>query len=1291
MMAKIYSKRLVSWILMMFMIIGLLDSVQFISVRAAETVYEVNTSEQVDYSNTPWKLGYFKVVDNKFTPDDLTEYTTYQDKKWMADNLYYEGGIAVASGYNCFVSKSNEPAIVFTAPSDGVIKIDYAITPNTQGDGIRYKVEKYATASESSESVSSNKIYPSATEEDPEGWKLLNADGAEHSNVLYVSISIGERVQIRFNANDNENHDTFKMPKYAITYLENLISFDKDKYLLTYCPDNADAAINNNNIAEIKATSAVPAITDVDITYTSSDTDVLEPIGEGKFNIKKATGIDSPITVTAQSGTSTATTQVYVFEQKLTSADDPDSYPFYTGTTAATQGPVWYVKSATPMKGDADSVTYTDLKADIRTSSNGTKESILWTEKELTGDSRLYDLGYSRKNSTGTAHVGERGDITLAFKAPRAGKIHLSSVIPFNSTGKASGFNYRVAKNTTQLYPQSGWAFYKNYTNNGVAAEDNEPFFDGLDTEVQKGDFIYITINNNGSNSNGGFGYVPTITYIEEDSNPFGLDVYKGLALTNVASDGGVDNNDTLQKALYLPTPQAEIKITENDAETSTEGETSADGETSTDAETSTDGGWLADAYNYSSPCEFKALSTNADSAYVDIKLTGDSAGKTLKNLDVVLRTKIKTSYQEAEGIHYNLELQYSTTADSANFTTFYKTSSARVPMTAITYPVIRINDTEGKIKDIDTIRIISSKKNGYSAVFGEIDLNTTFDSTTVASAKTDLLNYLKVDGVYADNMMFQQKKPIVISGRGGVGEVTATLTKDGDSNPIRTGKTAGNPDGWTVSLDALDGGFSKYTLSVSDGKTTKEFKDVVIGELWLTAGQSNMMFYEHESSSYEADKQTAENYNIRYFSQDTVAAKEKRDDVTNGKWTLANTATSIGDAYAVGYQFAKNYYDLMGKSVPVGMVQVAQGSSGMQCFMPDELLDDDFTVLNNSNDVDPYINTADNPKWQTRATGLYNGMLNPLNINISGVIWYQAENNRTNCGLYKKLEPTFINMLRDKFNDDKLPFIITQLPSFDDNDSWRNMRDVQMQNALSDPYAGIAVTVDTGEKTDIHPKDKTKVGQRLALVAAGKFKGVNREYSGPILDGIKQSGKKLVLSFSHADGLKAVGEKLNSFEISEDGTTYTAANAVINGETVEVSADSIENPKYVRYAYAAYVENPNLYNGSDLPAAPFDASVAEYSNWTVEISNDKANVSNTISNTDSFVKNESLILAVYDRDNRLIDIEIVPYEIIYKESKDISASVDFTGDASYIKIMQWKDLNSVSPIRETQIYPSNQ
>lgn len=233
-----------------------------------------------------------------------------------------------------------------------------------------------------------------------------------------------------------------------------------------------------------------------------------------------------------------------------------------------------------------------------------------------------------------------------------------------------------------------------------------------------------------------------------------------------------------------------------------------------------------------------------------------------------------------------------------------------------------------------------------------------------------------------------------------------------------------------------------------------------------------------------------------------------------------------------------------------------------------------DFEVLNNSNDVDPYLNTADSPKWQTRATGLYNGMLNPLNINISGVIWYQAENNRTNCQLYKKLEPTFINMLRQKFDDEKLPFILTQLPSFNDNDSWRNMRDVQMQNALSDPYSGIAVTVDTGEKNNIHPKDKTKVGQRLALVAAGKFKGVDVEYLGPMLDGINQEGNKLVLSFSHADGLKSGGGELNSFEISADGSTYVAANAVINGEKVEVSADSVTNPRYVRYAYAVYVES---------------------------------------------------------------------------------------------------------------------
>ena len=103
-----------------------------------------------------------------------------------------------------------------------------------------------------------------------------------------------------------------------------------------------------------------------------------------------------------------------------------------------------------------------------------------------------------------------------------------------------------------------------------------------------------------------------------------------------------------------------------------------------------------------------------------------------------------------------------------------------------------------------------------------------------------------------------------------------------------------------------------------------------------------------------------------------------------------------------------------------------------------------------------------------------------------------------------------------------------------------------------------------------------------------------------------------------------------------------------------------------------------------------FDASVAEYNDWTVEVSDGKANISNVISNTDSFVKGERLILAAYDSGNTLIDIKIVPYEIIYKESREINESVNFGSDASYIKIMQWKDLSGVSPIKAAQTYPSN-
>lgn len=1159
------------------------------------------------------------------------------------------------------LSNSGDTVIAFKAPRTGNVEISFRDIEKAKGssesgsiwaygnDGLRFAIRK-----------NNAKIYPTGDAE----WQTVEKEVQTKIEPFNMYVKEGDYIYFVLNINKNNYSDTFNIDP-TITYRDDSaysnISFDKDKYMLTYCAQEWEAKETGyNNEAELSVT--VPdSITDKMVRYETSDSSKLEWIGGNKFKVKAATGSENPITVTAyaDNNRAQASTSVYTYEQTLTDSNNPECYPLYTVKTAAVQGPVWYVMKTLPMADsnpELSAVTYEPLNCEIRADGSTI----------LRNDGDDYKNGSVFKNAAGTSNVGQQSDVTFAFKAPKSGKVHIGSALQFNrnldnTSRDEKGFKYRISKSdNTAVYPSDGsWAFYSK--------KDSPDFYEGGDTFINKGEYIYITINNAGYLYCTNFYYIPSVTYIDEDSNPYNLDVKKDLALTNISSNGGVDNNDTLQRALNLDEPQASIKVTENGVE-------------------SDDASYIADAESYSVPGEFKALPQTDNSATTDIKFSGNSAGKTLKNLDVAMQSKNKTSWQEESGLHYNLEFQYSTTANPTEFTTFYKTSSSEVPKSNTSYPLIRINDTEGKITDIDTIRIISNRKIGSSAYIGEIDLNTTEDSSEVSTAKAAKENELTVDGAYGDNMMFQQKKPIVITGKGGEGTVNVTLTKKGETKAIRNGSATGSKDGWKVSLDALVGGFDEYTLSVSDGNTTKTFNDVVIGELWLAAGQSNMAFWEYESTSFEDDKADADKYKIRYFSQDTVAAVDKRDDVCNGKWIIANTADSIRLAYAVGYSFAKNYYNLMDKKVPVGLVQIAQGSSGMQCFMPEELLGGDFSVLDNSKSVDPYQNSSDSPKWQTRATGLYNGMLNPINFNISGVIWYQAENNTSNCELFKKLEPTFIKMIREKFNDDKLPFILTQLPSYElGGDGWRDMRDVQMQNVLNDPYAGIAVTVDTGDRDNIHPKDKTKVGQRLALVAAGKFKGVDTEYSGPMLDGVKQNGDKLVLSFNCADGLKSSGTTLNGFEISADGTTYVSANAVIDGNKVTVSADLVTNPKYVRYAYAAYVEDPNLYNSADLPAAPFDASVNDYTDWTIDIADGKASVSNTVANTDSFVKGEKLIMAVYDSNNRLSNIKITPFEVIYKEGKTISESIDFGSDAKYVKVMQWKNSDEIIPVKTSQ------
>jgi len=224
--------------------------------------------------------------------------------------------------------------------------------------------------------------------------------------------------------------------------------------------------------------------------------------------------------------------------------------------------------------------------------------------------------------------------------------------------------------------------------------------------------------------------------------------------------------------------------------------------------------------------------------------------------------------------------------------------------------------------------------------------------------------------------------------------------------------------------------------------------------------------------------------------------------------------------------------------------------------------------------------------------SSLYNGMINPLiKYPVKGVIWYQGEANANpnTAYTYRQIFPGLIRDWRKKWEQGDFPFYYVQLASFSTrlSKSWAILRESQLKT-LALANTGMAVAIDVGEAKDIHPKNKKDVGERLALWALAKDYDKKLEYSGPLYKKMKRNGSKIIISFSHANGLYAKNGKLKGFEIAGKDKKFSPANAKISGSKVIVSSPGVKHPAIVRYAWKGYPTGCNLYNQEKLPASPF-------------------------------------------------------------------------------------------------------
>lgn len=431
----------------------------------------------------------------------------------------------------------------------------------------------------------------------------------------------------------------------------------------------------------------------------------------------------------------------------------------------------------------------------------------------------------------------------------------------------------------------------------------------------------------------------------------------------------------------------------------------------------------------------------------------------------------------------------------------------------------------------------------------------------------------------------------------------------------------------WSIRLDPLPASAKGSTFSAQTGESRIELNDVVVGEVWICSGQSNMQMGRSAVSELKNLPET----NLRTFEvRRTVAFTEQEE--LEGNWKVEGPSSAVGFAFA--HFLAKQL-----EEVPVGIILAAWGSSSIEAWMPRDMTKQlpYFKTIMEEWDADKEAQARiqaalEAGKWsrdddifmRRQSNIVYNAMIKPLvPFACRGLVWYQGERNtRYISGMpegpwyhrvagireYDETLIAWIERYREEWAREDMHFLLVMLPGFgqtlktgptmDSNHpashSWAWMRESQMA-ALALPHVAVANTIDLGDAKNIHPKDKAPIGQRLALLAARQTSSRNIVASGPRMKSIEKSGNKLIVHFENATGLKTTdGAAPKEFWIADgENRKWIPAAAELKGETVVLHSPGLADPDHVRYAFTGK-PSVNLVNGSNLPAYPFRSDSLE-------------------------------------------------------------------------------------------------
>lgn len=441
------------------------------------------------------------------------------------------------------------------------------------------------------------------------------------------------------------------------------------------------------------------------------------------------------------------------------------------------------------------------------------------------------------------------------------------------------------------------------------------------------------------------------------------------------------------------------------------------------------------------------------------------------------------------------------------------------------------------------------------------------------------------VPAIFSSSMVLQREQPIVVWGEDEPGtDVSVSV-----AGRIAGAKTGSNGR-WKVTLPSVAAG-GPHVMTVR-GSSTLRFEDVLVGEVWLCSGQSNMEWPVRASNNQEMEIASANHPLIRHIKiRHRPADKPASDVPAAGPWQVASPGT-VANFTAVGYFFGRYLQKQLG--VPVGLIGSNWGGTRIEPWTTPDGFKSVPALAEIAGNLDQYPTKRENGSINHQTPlALYNGMIHPLvPYGIRGAIWYQGESNNGEGMLYYEKMKALVHGWKKLWNNEHLPFYYVQLAPYRYGGDPQRLAGIweAQSAALAIPNTGMAVTVDVANVRDIHPKNKQDVGKRLALWALAKTYGQpGIVYSGPVYHSMRVDGGGVRLFFDSLGGglVSRDGKALSDFAIAGADKKFVEASAVIDGDTIVVSSPEVTQPVAVRFGWHQEAE-PNLSNAAGLPASPF-------------------------------------------------------------------------------------------------------